>query len=237
VVRQWNQQDFRNLHQAGRFLSKENKKTLGLLMPVDVYVQDPYVAESDEGLALKEIWIGCEPELMAGPTSARIAVVDYDADANRLEDPVQWDRKNRRFFFERNGEKVAVTRSHRDLPQFHQVNVWAIIQSVLDMYEATWVLGRSAPWAFEGNRLRRALYLARRHGKSDPRNGPLRDLSRILHGELHLGGASDRRQRQKYRGREHRQHAQHHRQLVSSAGSIIAFHGSICRRSFVSSSR
>lgn len=122
-------------------------------MPVDVYVQDPYLAESNEGLALSRILVECEPELMAGPTSARIAVVDYDADTNKLEDPVQWDRKNRRFFFQRNGEKVPVTRAHRDLPQFHQVNVWAIIQSVLGMFEATWVLGRSAPWAFDGIRL------------------------------------------------------------------------------------
>jgi len=153
VAQQWTQAEFRNLHQAGQYLSKENKKTLGLLMPVGVYVQDPHVAESDEGLALKEIWIGCEPELMAGPTSARIVVVDYDGDMDRLEDPVQWDRRNRRFFFEHEGEKVPLTRSHRDRPQFHQVNAWAIVQSVLDMYEATWVLGRSAPWAFEGNRL------------------------------------------------------------------------------------
>ena len=153
MAQQWNLSEFRNLHQAGQLLSKENKKTLGLLMPVDIYVQDPLVAESDEGLALKEIWIGCEPELMAGPTSARIAVVDYGIDAHTPVDPVQWDRQNRCFYFEENGEKVPITRTHRNLPQFHQVNVWAVVQSVLDMYEATWVLGRSAPWAFEGNRL------------------------------------------------------------------------------------
>ncbi len=153
MVQQWNLTEFRNLHQAGQFLSTDNKKTLGLLMPVDVYVQDPHVAESNQELALNEIWVECEPELMAGPTNARIAVVDYDADTNKLADPAQWDPKNRRFVFERNKEKVPITREHQDVPQFHQVNVWAIIQSVLDMYEATWVLGRSAPWAFEGNRL------------------------------------------------------------------------------------
>ena len=31
--------------------------------------------------------------------------------------------------------------------------MWAIIQSVLQLYEEPWVLGRAAPWAFEGNRL------------------------------------------------------------------------------------
>ncbi len=153
MAKQWTLSEFMNLYQAGRFLSKENKKELGLLMPLDVYVQDPHVAKRNEGLALSEIWVEREPELMDGPTSARIAVVDYDADTNKLKDPARWDRKNGRFFFERNGEKVPITREHKNVPQFHQVNVWAIIQSVLDMYEATWVLGRSAPWAFEGNRL------------------------------------------------------------------------------------
>ena len=153
MVKQWNLTEFTNLHQARHLLSKDNRETLGLLMPVDVYVQDPYVAESNQGLALNTILVECEPELMAGPTSARIAVVDYDATTDKREDPVQWDRRKRRFFFKHNGEKVLLTKAHRDLPQFHQVNVWAIIQSVLRMVEATWVLGRSAPWAFEGNRL------------------------------------------------------------------------------------
>jgi hypothetical protein len=153
MLKQWTLEEDINLHQARHLLSKRNRKTLRLLVPVVVYVQDPHVAESNEGLALNEILMECEPDLMAGPTSARIAVVDYDADTNKLADPVQWDRRNRRFYFKRDGEKEWVTRRHRNLPEFHQVNVWAIIQSVLRMYEATWVLGRSAPWAFEGNRL------------------------------------------------------------------------------------
>ena len=153
MAKQWNLTEFTNLHRARHILSKDNKKELGLLMPVDVYVQDPYVAESNQGLALNEILVECEPELMAGPTSARIAVVDYDADTNHLANAAQWDRKNRRFFFEHEGEEVPITRAHRNEFQFHQVNAWAIIQSVLNMYEAPWVLGRSAPWAFEGNRL------------------------------------------------------------------------------------
>ncbi|MGD2040838.1 MAG: serine protease [Anaerolineae bacterium] len=153
MVKQWNLTEFTNLYQARHFLSKDNKRELGLLMPVDVYVQDPYVAESNEGLALGQILVECEPELMAGPTSARIAVVDYDADRDHLEKAAQWDRKNRRFYFEEKDKKVPITKAHRDRKQFHQVNAWAIVQSVLNMYEATWVLGRSAPWAFEGNRL------------------------------------------------------------------------------------
>lgn len=37
--------------------------------------------------------------------------------------------------------------------QFHQVNVWAIVQNALDFFEGGFALGRSIPWAFEGNRL------------------------------------------------------------------------------------
>ena len=154
MMKQLNLMEFRNLYQARHLLSMQNRRTLGLLIPVDIFVEDPLLAESSGGLALlSRISVDCEPDLMAGPTSARIAVVDYDADTDKLEEPVQWDRRNRRFFFKHNGEEVPITREHRDLPQFHQVNVWAVIQSILGMYEATWVLGRSAPWAFDGIRL------------------------------------------------------------------------------------
>jgi len=153
MVKQWNTTEYNNLYRASDLLSWENKKTLGLLMPVDVYVQDPFVAEQNKGVALNTIHVACEPELMDGPTSARIAVVDYDADTNRLEKPVEWDAKNRRFVFDTKGKREPITRERCSESQFHQVNAWAIIQSVLDIYEATWVLGRSAPWAFEGSRL------------------------------------------------------------------------------------
>jgi hypothetical protein len=153
MVKRWNTAEFMNLHRAAPLLSSDNRKTLGLLMPIDVYVQDPLVAATNKGIALNRIYVACEPDLMEGPTSARIAVVDYDADTNRLEDPVQWDLRNRCFAFKHRGELVPLTREHCDKPQFHQVNVWAIIQSILAMYEESWVLGRSAPWAFDGNRL------------------------------------------------------------------------------------
>jgi hypothetical protein len=147
MVEQWNLADYYNLYQASRFLSIDNRKRLGVLMPVDVYVQDPLLAESDAELALNQIHVAREPDLMDGPVSARIAVVDAG------EEPVKWDADNRRFAISRNGTLEPLTREHIGEPQFRQVNVWAVIQSVLDMYEATWVLGRSVPWAFEGNRL------------------------------------------------------------------------------------
>ncbi|MBN1641157.1 MAG: serine protease [Anaerolineae bacterium] len=153
MVKQWNLGEFTNLYRARDLLSKDNRQTLGLLMPVDVYVQDPHVAESDEALALNTIWVDCEPDLMDGPTSARFVVVENDPGAGAQAEPARWDRSKRRYYVEREGEQAPITRAHRALPQFHQLNAWAVAQSVLSMYEADWVLGRSAPWAFEGNRL------------------------------------------------------------------------------------
>jgi hypothetical protein len=147
VAEQWNLKDYYNLYQASRLLSKDNKKELGLLIPVDVYAQDPLVAESDEEVALNKIYVTCEPDLMDGPISARIAVVDAE------EEPVKWDVDKRRFAISRDGALEPLTRKHIGTPQFRQVNVWAVIQSILDMYEETWILGRSVPWGFEGNRL------------------------------------------------------------------------------------
>jgi hypothetical protein len=162
---QWNVTDYANLYQVDHFLSDVNRERLGLLIPVEVYVQDPLVAElarqaKNKLVAKREEWkplntikVACEPDLMRGPTSARIAVVDYDADTNKLEEPVEWDSDQRRFFVKEKKEKIYLSAEHCDRPQFHQVNVWAIVQSILSMFEESTILGRSAPWAFEGNRI------------------------------------------------------------------------------------
>jgi hypothetical protein len=147
MAKRWNLEDYYNLYQASRYLSTANRKRLGVLMPVDVFVQDPLLAESDPDLALNQIYVPCEPDLMDGPVSARIALADAG------NEPVKWDARNRRFMITRNGKSEPLTRKHIGEPEFRQVNVWAVIQSVLDMVEAPWILGRSAPWGFEGNRL------------------------------------------------------------------------------------
>ncbi len=145
--------EFSSLYQAGAFLPNNVKEKLGLVTPVDVYVQDPHVAKENQVIAFAKINLRCEPDLMDGPTSARIAVVDYDADTGKLESPAKWDAKTRSFVFEYKKNLVPITKDWCTESQFHQVNVWAIIQSILDIYEETWVLGRPAPWAFKGNRL------------------------------------------------------------------------------------
>jgi len=153
MLKKWNVTEYINLYRTMNILNKKNKKTLGLSIPIDIYVQDPYVAKLNQAAALEEILIDREPDLMDGPTSARITVVDYNADTNKLEDPAHWNNREGRFEVKRGGKYIPIHRYHKNTPQFHQLNVWAIIQSVLNMYEETWVLGRSAPWAFEGNRL------------------------------------------------------------------------------------
>jgi hypothetical protein len=153
VITDWGVDEYPGLYQAGSFLPGEVKGRLGLVVPVDIYVQDPRVAKEKRGVDFSEIKVRCEPDLMAGPTSARIAVVDYDGDTDKLEPAVKWNYEKRCFVFDHNGMEKPITRARCNEPQFHQVNAWATIQSVLEMYEATWVLGRSAPWAFEGNRL------------------------------------------------------------------------------------
>ncbi|BBB48935.1 gluzincin family metallopeptidase [Pelolinea submarina] len=149
----WNVTDYINLYQANHLLSKDNKAALGMVIPVKVYIQDPYASGTLEKQVLSEIQVAREPELMNGPTSSRIAVVDYDADLNVLAPAVIWNGKEGCFEISKQSGNVRLAEKHKDLWQFHQVNVWAIVQSILSMFETSFVLGRSAPWGFEGNRL------------------------------------------------------------------------------------
>ena len=58
-----------------------------MTVQVIIYVQDSLVPKRDRSLALKPIELDWEPGLTDGPTSPRIAVVDYDADKGILIDP------------------------------------------------------------------------------------------------------------------------------------------------------
>jgi len=151
-VKHWSPRDLTYMYRAARRLPRQKQIALGLVIPVDIYVQDPLVARR-HAEALGTVYLTYEPDLRDGPTSARIAVVDYDGDRDRLEPParLEWDGGKKTWrFFDPEGRPVS---DCRDSPQFRQVNAWATVQDVLDLYEASWVLGRSAPWAFEGNRL------------------------------------------------------------------------------------
>lgn len=140
----------RNLYQAARFLDLDTRCRVGLRLPCKVYVQDPSTAE-EKGIGLEEVDVRWEPSLADGPTSARLAVVDYDGDSGILRKPARWDPDSFSFLTA-DGKPVSGAAESRS-PQFLQVNAWATVQRVIEYYEDPRLLGRPIPWAFEGNRL------------------------------------------------------------------------------------
>jgi hypothetical protein len=138
------------LYALARYLSPSLEEECGLQIPFTTYMQDPAVAKDNPALAFNEkLLVGWEPGLADGPTSARFAVVDYDADTDELTPPAEWDEKLQKFVI---GNQV-VEQSTAHLPQFLQVSVWATLQRALAFFEDGSALGRRIPWAFEGNRL------------------------------------------------------------------------------------
>ncbi|RMG20404.1 MAG: serine protease [Bacteroidetes bacterium] len=115
----------------------------------DVYVQDPLVAAESPEYGFETIEVFYDPQLGDGPTSARFAVVDYNAATGEVGRPAVWDEEKQAF---KKGRRV-LDRNYADNIQFHQVNVWATLQRALEYYEDFKALGRRIPWGFEGNRL------------------------------------------------------------------------------------
>lgn len=145
-----NASDFRGLYAARRFLSPEIHEKARLTIPFEVYFQDPLVAQEDPELGIdRECLVDWEPGLADGPTSARFAVVDYNADTGTLAPPAEWDATRMKFVHD---GKVLGGDNTEPL-QFDQVNVWAILQRALAFFEGPSGLGRRVPWGFEGNRL------------------------------------------------------------------------------------
>ena len=140
-----------NLYEPSRQLSKDDRKKIGMQVKATIYTQDPLVAKEHPKIGLSSIWVDWEPGLKDGPTSSRIAVVDYNADTDSLEkDYSKWDSQQWCFVDSKN---MPVDGHQRNSPAFRQVNVWAIIQNILAFFEDKKVMGRYIPWAFEGNRL------------------------------------------------------------------------------------
>jgi len=138
------------LYAASRHLSTSIRRKVGLQLPFTTYFQDPSFAKRFPQLAFdEEFWVDWEPGLSDGPTSARFAVVDYDADTGVLTPPAEWDEKKQAYV---NGGKALGKNSAAAL-QFHQTSVWAVLQRALAFFEDGNGLGRRIPWAFEGNRL------------------------------------------------------------------------------------
>jgi len=138
------------LYAVARYLPSSLERASRLQIPFTTYMQDPAVAKDNPDLAFNEqLFVDWEPGLADGPTSARFAIVDYDADTEELTPPAEWDEKRQKFVI---GNQV-VEQKTAHLPQFHQVSVWATLQRALAFFEDGSALGRRIPWAFEGNRL------------------------------------------------------------------------------------
>ena len=83
-----------DLYTARRYLSLNTHIKTGLRIPVEVYFKDPRVAEVSKKVGIDdEFTTPWEPGLRDGPTSARFAVVDYDATNNALTPPAVWNRR------------------------------------------------------------------------------------------------------------------------------------------------
>lgn len=109
---------------------------------VKMLPKDPRVARL-EGLWPVEVAI---PAATAGdgPSSARVCVVDYNADLDTLFAPAQ-------LLKDKAGYKgiAAIGAKESSLADFnfHQVNVWAIIEQTLGWLEDEQALARPIPWA------------------------------------------------------------------------------------------
>src|SRR5262245_1493819 len=140
-----------DLYSARRYLGLDTLKETGLRMPVDVYFKDPRVAKLNKDVGIDtEFTTPWEPGLRDGPTSARFVVVDYDSTSNTLTPPALWHLQTNRYY---GPGGTPLDKKAIDLPQFHQLSVWAIVQNTLDFFESGFGLGRRISWAFEGNRL------------------------------------------------------------------------------------
>ncbi|HLX09836.1 MAG TPA: hypothetical protein VKY89_18415 [Thermoanaerobaculia bacterium] len=141
--------DRKKLYQVSRFLDLATRKRLGLTIPIRIQVEDPLTGTEHKELDQEEIHLRWEPSIGTGPTSARLAVVDYDGDTGTLRPPAVWDKHKLQF----------LTHDNRDLseaagsPECLQVNAWATVQQALEFYEDPRALGRPIPWSFDGNRL------------------------------------------------------------------------------------
>ncbi len=139
-----------SLYGQARYLPKDFKRKCGLLLPFSTYFQDPFVAKTDPKKAIDEdVFVAWEPGLTDGPTSSRFAIVDYNADTGTLEPPAVWSEDEQAFL----GSGKRLDKDAADTFQFHQVSLWALLQQALAFFEDGPALGRSIPWAFEGNRL------------------------------------------------------------------------------------
>ena len=103
--------------------------------------KDPLVART-QGLWPADATVACVTA-GDGPTSARVTIVDYNGDLDTRFAPAKLLKDGSGF------HGIAGLKNDRILDNFnfHQVNVWAIIEQILTLLEDDEALGRPVPWA------------------------------------------------------------------------------------------
>ena len=127
---------------AARMTAKQKTKRLPAgSVRVKILPKDPLIART------KDLWprddVVTSPTVAHGPTSARVAVIDYNADLDVRFAPARLLRDGSGF------RGIASFKRSRLLDDFafHQVNVWAIIEQTLGKLEDERALARPIPWA------------------------------------------------------------------------------------------
>jgi hypothetical protein len=126
---------------AKKSLAKQRTRHKRRSIRVKVLPKDPLVART-QGLWPVDAVLEC-PTIGDGPTSARVAIIDYNADLDTRFAPAKLlkDRSAFRGLAGLKHDKIL------DNFNFHQVNVWAIVEQILTLLEDDEALGRPVPWA------------------------------------------------------------------------------------------
>src|SRR5262249_35847206 len=106
---------------------------------VDLLCQDPLLAEQG-GIGVVDVRLDPVRYLEQGRTTARVAVVDYDAKLDVVFAPVQ-------VLDSGGGFAVGKREPVRENFLFHQQNVWAVVNRMIGILEHPRLLGRPIPWA------------------------------------------------------------------------------------------
>lgn len=122
-----------------------------------IMAQDPGVRDRDGKIVMASVDVPAE-NLGAGPRGHRVYVVDYDTSTEEMYAPVDYE-----MMVARHGEEPFRPRDDSedpsdptqklvDDPEFHAMNVYAIVMRILARFE--FALGRHVEWAIPGHQLK-----------------------------------------------------------------------------------
>ena len=140
-----------SIDEGFRRMIQENNQIKDFINDVNIYIQDPMVAKSNDALGIQPLdKLPQEPSLNNGPTSARLVICDFDVEQGVVYPPAVWNEKAKRF---ETTDGKLLDKHCSENNNFHQVNAWAVVQFLLKFFESPEVFGRLLPWGFKGNQL------------------------------------------------------------------------------------